>query len=142
MNVTSSNSLLHYMPLLQERVQSSLSVLGCGTVAGPLEEGAAVSRLLHFVIHPPPSPVAVFCLRYESPSEIYKLLGADSKSSSHAIQVQIHARFPLQEGRRATVSLFPIPTAWVQFLIAKSTATQEFKLDSIHLIFMDPCIVV
>ena len=54
------------MPLLQERVQSSLSVLGCGVVAGRLEEGAAVPRSLHFVVHPPPSPVAVFCRRYES----------------------------------------------------------------------------
>ena len=58
------------MSLLQERVQSSLSVLGCGAVAGPLEEGAAVPRLLHFAVHPPPSSVAVFCRRYESLSEI------------------------------------------------------------------------
>ncbi|GFG39105.1 hypothetical protein Cfor_12239, partial [Coptotermes formosanus] len=67
--ITSGGSLLQRMPLLQERVQSSLSVLGCGAVAGPLEEGASVPRLLHSVVHPPPSPMVVLSRRYGSFSD-------------------------------------------------------------------------
>ena len=81
-NIASRSSLLHCMPLLQERVQSSLSMLGCGAVAGPLEEGAYVSCLLHFVVHPPSSPVAVLCRRYESLSDIYPASGGLERKQS------------------------------------------------------------
>lgn len=68
----------------------------------------------------------------------FKLLGADAKGSSNAIQVQIHAIFPLQGGRGVTATLLPIPIACVKFLITKNTATHEYKAGDIKR-QVDPC---
>lgn len=52
------------MSFMQERVQSGLSVLGRGAVAGPLEEDSSVRRFLYPAVHLSTSAVARFCRRY------------------------------------------------------------------------------
>jgi hypothetical protein len=54
------------MSFMQERVQSGLSVLGRGAVAGPLEEDASIRRFLYPALHLPTSAMALFCRRYAS----------------------------------------------------------------------------
>jgi hypothetical protein len=54
------------MSFMQERLQSGLSLLGRGAVAGSLEEDASVRRFLYPTLHLPTSAVAGFCRRYAS----------------------------------------------------------------------------
>jgi hypothetical protein len=54
------------MSFMQERVQSGLSVLGRGAVAGPLEEDASIRRFLYPPVHLSTSAVARFGRRYAS----------------------------------------------------------------------------